>query len=111
MKPITYFASTPAIEEISRLYGDYWLKLMLPDRLAIANALTTCLLQCVGYQQDCSLVHAATENGHRFGAPTDGWGDTHEHLLITGLLQQLDDELTPQEAAQLVMGLMQQATH
>ena len=111
MQPITYFVSTPAIEEISRTYGDDWTNLALKDRLCIATGLIQCLLMTVGYGQDCDLVHACIEHGHQFGVDVSEVGDTEEHLQVITLLKQLDDELTSKDAARLVQGLMQQATH
>ena len=102
MKPITYFASTAAIESLCANYGSYLENLSIPDRLALVNGLTECLLQTVGYEQDCSLIHACKADGHVFGN-----GTVQGQITLEGLIESVDQEITPREAAQLATGILQ----
>ncbi|MEM7066779.1 MAG: hypothetical protein AAF572_26885 [Cyanobacteria bacterium P01_B01_bin.77] len=102
MKPVTYFATTPAIESLCANYGPYLENLSIPDRLALTKGLTECLLQTVGYEQDCSLIHACKADGHVFGN-----GTVQGQILLEGLIESVDQELTAREAAQLAISILQ----
>ena len=103
MKPITYFVDNAAIRSLCANYGDYLTDMSIADRLALANGLSECVMQVVGYGQDCCLLTACKTNGHLFGN-----GVVQRQIHIEGLIESIDNEtMTPEEAAKLWTAILQ----
>ena len=102
MKPITYYVQTPAIDGLCANYGYYLENLSIPDRLALAKGLSECVLHVVGYEQDCSLSAACKADGHVFGN-----GTVEDQIRLEGLIETLDYELKPAQAAQFAAAILE----
>lgn len=103
MKPITFFASTPAINAMAAEYGDYFQKLSVGDRLAICAALTEGLLHAEAYEQNYELWPTLACSGHEFFG-----GYTGQNVdQLQGFIEALDAEIDLREAAQLATGILQ----
>ena len=112
MKPITYFCETPIIQKISSRYGAGWELMELADRLCIVRGLADCLFSVEALGSDCSLKLSCIEDGYEFGSEepdsTHGlFSESAEHLAMVEMLDQLDAELDPQKAANLIEALLQ----